>query len=84
MSRFTESHVEDAALELLGSLGYSVASGPVVSPDGATPEREAYSDVYLAKRLRDAVDRLNPHIPPEARADALKKLVAAESPSLVE
>ncbi|WP_416799483.1 type I restriction endonuclease subunit R [Ciceribacter azotifigens] len=84
MAAFTENHVEEAALGIFGVLGYSVAFGPVVSPDGATPEREAYSDVYLAKRLRDAVDRLNPHIPPEARADALKKLVAAESPSLVE
>ena len=84
MTGFTENHVEEAALEIFGALGYRIALGPVASPDGATPEREAYSDVYLAKQLREAVDRLNPHVPVEARQDALKKLVAAESPSVVE
>ena len=35
-------------------------------------------------RLKRAVDRLNPDIPSEARQDALKKIIADETPSLIE
>ena len=84
MSRFTESDVENATLEWLSELGYAVLHGPDISPEGLTPERTAYSDVVLMGRLTQAVDRLNPHIPSETRRDALKKVVAAETPSLLE
>jgi type I restriction enzyme R subunit len=49
-----------------------------------TPERAAYSDVFLMKRFRAAVDRLNPTLPPEARDDAVRKVIAAERPTLIE
>lgn len=84
MTRFAESHVEEAAFEHLEELGYEVVHGPDISPDGKAPERDAYSDVLLIGRLRIAIDRINPHIPAEARQDALKKVVATESPSLIE
>lgn len=35
--KFSESHVEDAALEWLPGLGYAVLHGPDISPDGPTP-----------------------------------------------
>jgi type I restriction enzyme, R subunit len=38
----------------------------------------------LLARLRAATDRLNPRIPAEARADALRKVVAVERPGLIE
>ena len=34
MARFTESHVEAAALEWLSGLDYAVSHGPDISPDG--------------------------------------------------
>ena len=34
MGRFTESHVEAAALEWLSGLDYAVSHGPDISPDG--------------------------------------------------
>jgi type I restriction enzyme, R subunit len=40
--------------------------------------------VLLLPRLQAAIDRLNPRIPPEARQDALKQVIAAGSPSLIE
>ncbi len=84
MAFITEAEVETMLLEQLVSLGYSHATDAVIGPDGTTPEREAYSDVILPGRLTAAIDRLNPRIPAEARHDALKKLIAAETPSLIE
>ena len=34
--KFSESHVEDAALEWLSGLGYAVLHGPNISPDSPT------------------------------------------------
>lgn len=84
MIGFTENHVEEAALEWLGGLGYAVRLGPDISPDGATPERASYGDVVLTGRLREAIARLNPHLPAETHEEVLRKLVQAETPSLVE
>ena len=84
MTKFTESHVEEAALEWLGDAGWTVAYGADASPDGSAPERGANSDVILHARLVAAVDRLNPAIPAEARADAIRKVMAVELPSLIE
>ncbi|MBL7139088.1 MAG: type I restriction endonuclease subunit R, partial [Bacteroidales bacterium] len=49
---------------------------------GEHPERK-YHEVVLLRRLRDAIDKLNPDIPFEAREDALKKMLRAESPALI-
>ena len=84
MSGFAESHVEEAALEWLGGLGYHVLHGPDISPDGPAPERESYGDVVLFGRLRDALSRLNPHLPKETLSDVLRKIQAAETPLLIE
>jgi type I restriction enzyme, R subunit len=61
-------------------LGYTLATDAEIGPDGTAPEREAYGDVLLLPRLQAAIDRLNPHIPVEARQDALKQVIAAGSP----
>ena len=50
MSRLTQSHVEDAALEWLAGFGRAALCGPDNSPDGSAPEREARSDVILTGR----------------------------------
>jgi type I restriction enzyme R subunit len=42
-----------------------------------------YRYVVLVGRLRSTIDRLNPHIPATARAEALRRVLRAESPSLV-
>lgn len=84
MAYLSEAAVEQLVLDQLGVLGYAISSDAEIGPDGRTPEREAYSDAVLAKRLATSVDRLNPMIPPEARADALRKVLATERPSLIE
>jgi type I restriction enzyme R subunit len=84
VATLSEAEVEAVLLDQLASLGYACLNDAVSGPDGIKPEREAYSDVVLLARLRAAVDRLNPDIPPEAREDAIKKIVASERPTLIE
>ncbi len=84
MNRFSEDHVEQAALEWLSGLGYGVAHGPDISPDGPTPERISYDAVVLIARLRAALERLNPHLPAATFEEVLRKVQQVETPSLVE
>ena len=63
-----ESIAEDAALEWFGELGYAVGHGPQLAPGEPAAERDSFSEVVLVGRLREAIRRLNPAIPEEARA----------------
>ncbi|MBW1823580.1 MAG: type I restriction endonuclease subunit R [Deltaproteobacteria bacterium] len=81
--KITESEVEQLTLDILEELGYKTIYAPDIAPDGEHPERQSYSDVILLDRLRNAIDNLNPHIPREAKEEAVKKLLRNESPSYV-
>lgn len=83
MSPFAESHVEEATLGWLAELGYGTAGGLDIGPDADASERESYGDVLLVERVRKAITRLNPTLDPETQAEVLKRLVQAETPSLV-
>lgn len=84
MAYLSEAAVEQVVLEHLSGIGYAIATDAEIGPDGNAPEREAYADVVLLKRLTAAIERLNPAIPAEARGDALRKVLATEKPSLIE
>ncbi|MGC8758259.1 MAG: type I restriction endonuclease, partial [Caldisericaceae bacterium] len=84
MSYLAESHIEQAALEILSSLGYETLFGPDIAPDGKSPERASYSEVVLKERLARAVERLNPTIPKEAQEEAVKKILRISGPNLIE
>ena len=77
-----ESIVEDAALEWFGELGYAVGHGPHLAPGEPAAERDSFSEVVLVGRLREAIRRLNPAIPEEAREEALRKVLRVGTPSL--
>ncbi|HMC02943.1 MAG TPA: type I restriction endonuclease, partial [Cellulomonadaceae bacterium] len=85
-NRFAESVVEDATLAWLDGLGYAVLHGPEIAVGMSGDERTdpGYRDVVLERRLRQALVRLNPELPPEALEDALRRLTRADGPSLVE
>ncbi|WJI44005.1 type I restriction endonuclease subunit R [Mesorhizobium sp. C120A] len=83
-SGFREATVEGAAIGIFVNLGYAYAPSQQISPDGSAPERDAYSDTILTSRLIAAAERLNPSIPAEARASAIKQLSVTITPSLVE
>ena len=77
-----ESIVEDAALEWFGELGYAVGHGPHLAPGEPAAERDSFGEVVLVRRLRQAIRRLNPVIPEEAREEALRKVLRVGTPSL--
>lgn len=77
-----ESIVEDAALTWFGELGYSYLGAEALAPSHG--ERELYSDVVLAGRLRESILQLNSAIPEEAREDALRKVLQVATPSLIQ
>ena len=83
---FTESVVENAALAWLEALGYAVLHGPDIATGEPGAERSDpnYRDVLLETRLHQALERLNPDLPPEALEDAYRKLTRVDAPSLVE
>jgi len=79
---FTESLVEQAALAWLESLGWSVRHGLEIAPGEPGAERADYAQVVLEARLRDALARLNPALPPEALDDAFRRLTRPEGAEL--
>ena len=79
----TEETVEKVAIEWFHSMGYSYLNGLSMAPGEVCSERDSFKDVVLERRLRDAIDRLNPQIPSEAREDAFRKVVLVEGPSLI-
>jgi len=78
-----ESIVEAALMSWLGELDYETRSGGEIAPGAPGAERGNYRDVVLIERLRVAIDRLNPRVPPAAREEALRKVLRTKSPSLV-
>jgi type I restriction enzyme R subunit len=84
VSTFTESVVEEAALGWLESVGWGIANGPEIAPDMLTAERRDYGEVVLARRLRDALVRLNPALPGDALEDAFRKLTRPEGADLIQ
>jgi type I restriction enzyme R subunit len=81
---FTESTVEEAALELLAALGYTIVHGPLIAPGELLAERAEYSEVLLLDRLRRALARINPRVTADAIADAVRKLSSITGPNLEE
>jgi Type I site-specific restriction-modification system, R (restriction) subunit and related helicases len=79
----TELVVEDAALAWFKNLGYAVAQAPHPAPGEIAAERRSFSEVLLGRRLHDAIVRVNPMIPSEAREEALRKVLRHDAPSLV-
>lgn len=82
-SSFTESVVEQATLAWFEALTYRVMGGPDIAPGESGAERDSYDQVVLLRRLRDAIARLNPAVPPQAQDEAIRKVTRLESPTLI-
>jgi type I restriction enzyme R subunit len=80
---FTESVIEQTALDWLKDLGYTIVFGNDIAPDEPAAERENYGEVILSARLKDALRRINPKVPNEALEDAFRKVTRPDLPSLV-
>ena len=84
MAFLSEAQLESVLLEQLAGLGFTCTSDDIIGPDGKQPERDAYDEVVLKARLSSAVARLNPSLPSEAQADAIRGLTQSELPVLLE
>lgn len=84
MTAVNESIVEEAALDWFRDLGYAVAHGPALAPGEPGSERDSFGDVLLVGRLREALCRLNPTLPPDAHDEALRKVLRIGTPSLIQ
>src|SRR5690606_32588828 len=84
MAFLSEAEIEGALLNQLRGLGYQIEGEENLGPDGHRPERDSHDEVVLRKRFEDAVARLNPGVPPEARHDAIRKVTQSELPALLE
>jgi len=80
----TESVVEQAALAWLEGTGWQLVYGPDIAPGEPAAERENYAQVILERRLRDALDSLNPALPSDALDDACRKLLRPEGTDLIQ
>src|SRR2546429_1788791 len=76
--KFTESTVEDAALAWLGELGFSVLHGPEIAPGELAAERIGFAETVLPKRLRAALQKLNPALPQDALDEAFRKVTVPQ------
>lgn len=83
MTHFTESTIEQTALDWLKDLGYTIAFGGDIAPEEPAAEREHYGEVILAGRLRAALARINPSIPADALEDTFRKVTRPAAPALV-
>ena len=79
-----ESDIEEASLNWLAELGYTVLHGPDIAPDAPNAERSTYKETVLTRRLQDAVANLNPKIPTEAQEEAIRKILNPDSHTLVQ
>jgi len=61
---YTEEQLELACIGWFDGLGYQTVYGPDIEPNkGGLAERQMLSEVVLAGRLRDALQRINKHLP---------------------
>ncbi|WP_010170127.1 type I restriction endonuclease subunit R [Bacillus coahuilensis] len=83
MFKYLESDLEEATLEWLAEMDFTILAGPDIAHEGRYPERDSYQDVVLNERLKDALRRINPNVPMNAIELAVQKIEANESPSMV-
>jgi type I restriction enzyme R subunit len=79
----TESLLEQACLDWFHDLGYQLAFGPDLAPDGPSPERLSYQEVILPQRLRNALLQINPALPSAVLDEAFRQLSHPSQPSLL-
>ncbi|PIE91318.1 MAG: DEAD/DEAH box helicase [Acidobacteria bacterium] len=83
MSKITEEAIENLCIDRLKEQGYQYIYGPDIAPDGDTPWRSSFEEVILSAHLSDAVARINPDIPADARQEAIKVVSRIQSPDLL-
>ncbi|MEK7570909.1 MAG: type I restriction endonuclease subunit R [Patescibacteria group bacterium] len=79
MTQIFESDVEKLTVDLLINQGFTY-----LSPEEQELERQNLKDVLLVNRLKVSIDRLNPSITADAKAQALKQVLNLPTQNLLE
>jgi type I restriction enzyme R subunit len=83
MTHFTESEVEQSALTWLEQSGWQVCYAAESVPSASATGRADYTQVVLTDRLQSALETLNPNLPAEALADAMRRLLHPQGADLL-
>ena len=83
MKPITESDIETFAINILESLGWEYVYGLAIAPNAELAERESFEQVVLIGRLRKQLALINPHIPEDAREQAIQRVISLYSPDLI-
>lgn len=84
MSELNEDAVERAFIKQLEEQGFTYFYGPDIAPNGVNQQRESFDSVVLTNRLKDAIDRLNPSLPEDAKFEAFQKIMNLGSLDIME
>ncbi len=84
MSAINEALVEEATLTWLERLGYRVHSETYGGGRSFPPERESYAEVAFTDILRAALHRIDPDSTPDAIDEAIRQVLTASGPSLIQ
>ncbi len=79
MTKIFESTIEEFVIELLQNQGFEY-----LAPEEQELERPDLSEVVLKKRLKRAIDELNPDISEEAKEQALRQALNLPSQNLID
>lgn len=76
----TEDQLEQQCLAWFREIGWETVFGPDIAPDGVAPERANYREVILVQRLTQALERLNPQVPPAVLDEAVQQVRKLDHP----
>ncbi|MBU0613928.1 DEAD/DEAH box helicase, partial [Patescibacteria group bacterium] len=79
MTKIFESTIEEFVIELLQNQGWQY-----LAPEEQETERPDLSEVVLKKRLKQAIDAINPDISEEAKEQALRLVLNLPSQNLID
>lgn len=83
MEKITEDTItEQPVIEWLRELGYDYEFGPDISPGCVLNERDNFDEVILEKRLKRALEKLNPDLDSRIINEAVRVLQKTEHPNI--
>src|SRR5260370_5761929 len=77
VSGMSEADWEHVAMEHLAELGWFPVSGKQIAKGSG--ERESWDELIISGRLRDAIARINPRLPPSAIDEVMTTVMTATS-----
>ncbi len=78
----TEDDLEQIGIDWFKELGWDYECGYDIAPDSDNPKRTSYKEVLILEKLKEALEKINPHIPQNKIDEFVTRLSRPESPIL--